>query len=54
VKAEACVDILMRKKYLNNIIEQGHRAVKRVTQPMLGFKSFWSVRILIGGIETSA
>ena len=53
VKADACVDILMRQnKYLNNIVEQHHRAVKRVTQPMLGFKSFWSARILIGGIET--
>ena len=27
-------------KYLNNIVEQDHRAVKRVTRPMLGFKSF--------------
>ena len=53
VKADACVDILMRQnKYLNNIVEQDHRAVKRITQPMLGFKSFWSARILIGGIET--
>ena len=53
LKVDAFVDILMcQNKYLNNIIEQDHRAVKRVTQPMLGFKSFWSVRILIGGIET--
>jgi transposase-like protein len=53
VKAEACVDILMRNnKYLNNIVEQDHRAVKRVTGPMLGFKSFWSARIIIAGIET--
>ena len=53
VKADACVDILMRQnKYLNNIVEQDHRAVKRVTQPMLGFTSFWSARILIAGIET--
>ena len=53
LKVDAFVDILRRQnKYLNNIIEQDHRAVKRVTQPMLGFKSFWSVRILIGGIET--
>ena len=53
VKADACVDILMRQnKYLNNIVEQDHRGVKRVTQPMLGFQSFWSARILIGGIET--
>jgi len=53
VKADACVDILMRqKKYLNNIVEQDHRAIKRITRPMLGFKSFWSARILIAGIET--
>ena len=25
-------------KYLNNIVEQDHRAVKRKTRPMLGFK----------------
>ena len=53
VKMDACVDILMRQnKYLNNLVEQDHRAVKRVTQPMLGLKSFWSARILIAGIET--
>ena len=53
VKADACVDILMRQnKYLNNIVEQDRRSVKRVNQPMLGFKSFWSARILIAGIET--
>ena len=53
VKADACVGILMRQnKYLNNLVEQDHRAVKRVTGPMFGFKSFWSARILIAGIET--
>ena len=53
VKTDACVDILMRQnKYLNNIVEQDHRGVKRVTQPMFGFKSFWSARIVIAGIET--
>ena len=53
VKADACVDILMRQnKYLNNIVEQDHRGVKRVTQPMFRFKSFWSARTLIAGIET--
>jgi putative transposase len=36
---------------LNNIVEQDHRAIKRITRPMLGFKSFWSVRIIIAGIE---
>jgi transposase-like protein len=53
VKADACIDILMRQnKYLNNIVEQDHRAIKRITQPMRGFKSFWSARIIIAGIET--
>jgi len=52
VKAGACVDILMRQnKHLNNIVEQDHRAVKRITRPMLGFKSLWSARIVIAGIE---
>lgn len=41
VKADACVDILMRQnKFLNNIVEKDHRAIKRITRPMLGFKSF--------------
>ena len=53
VKADACVDILMRQnKYLNNIVEQDYQAIKRITQLMLGFKSFWSARIVIAGIET--
>jgi transposase-like protein len=53
LEADACVDILLRyNKYLNNIVEQDHRAVKRITRPMLGFKSFWSARIIIAGIET--
>ena len=53
VKADTCVDILMRQnKYLNNSVEQDHRGTKRVTRPMLGFKSFWSTRIIIAGIQT--
>jgi putative transposase len=53
VKADAYGDIVMRqKKYLNNIVEQDHRAIKRITRPMMGFKSFWSARIIIAGIET--
>src|SRR5260370_1571513 len=38
-------------KYLNNIIEQDHRAIKRRTRPMLGFKNFRCARILLSGIE---
>jgi Transposase and inactivated derivatives len=29
-------------KYLNNIIEQDHRSIKRIVNPMLGFRSFRS------------
>src|SRR6516162_2481266 len=38
-------------KYLNNIVEQDHRAVKRVTRPMLGFKSFAAAQDTLAGIE---
>ena len=38
-------------KYLNNIVEQDHRAVKRVTKPMLNFKSFRSAINALAGIK---
>ena len=38
-------------KYLNNIVEQDHRAVKRVTKPMLNFKSFRAAKCVLAGIE---
>jgi putative transposase len=38
-------------KYLNNIVEQDHRGVKRVTRPMLGFKSFEAAQATLAGIE---
>jgi len=38
-------------KYLNNIIEQDHRAIKRIVKGMLGFKSFDSASITLNGIE---
>ena len=48
-----CTHIELRPcKYLNNIVEQDHRAIKRIVRPMLGFKSFRSARALIAGIET--
>ena len=37
-------------KYLNNIVEQDHRFIKRLIRPMLGFKSFWSARSTLAGI----
>jgi putative transposase len=45
-------DIEIRQnKYLNNIVEQDHRAVKRVTRPALGFKSFRSAAATLAGVE---
>jgi DDE domain len=38
-------------KYYNNMVEQDHRAVKWVTRPMLGFKSFESAQDTLVGIE---
>jgi putative transposase len=45
-------DIEIRQvKYLNNIVEQDHRAVKRLVRPILGFKSFRSAHVTLTGIE---
>jgi putative transposase len=38
-------------KYLNNIVEQDHRGVKRITRPMLGFKSFEAAQDTLVRIE---
>jgi putative transposase len=38
-------------KYLNHIIEQDHRAVKRMARPRLGFKSFAAAQDTLVGIE---
>jgi putative transposase len=43
--------IIRHSKYLNNIVEQDHRLVKRITRPLLGFKSFWAACCTIAGIE---
>ena len=40
-------------KYLNNILEQDHRFIKRITGPMMGFKAFHSAAATIAGIETA-
>jgi hypothetical protein len=34
-------------KYVNNLVEQDHRGVKRVTRPMLGFKSFEAAQVTL-------
>jgi IS6 family transposase len=43
--------LLRQQKYLNNIIEQDHRFIKKIIKPMLGFKSFKTAEKTIAGIE---
>ena len=38
-------------KYLNNVVEQDHRAIKRRNRAMLGFKDFDCARVTLSGIE---
>jgi putative transposase len=38
-------------KYLNKLVGQDHRAIKRLVRPMLGFKSFRSAAVTLAGIE---
>ena len=40
-------------KYLNNILEQDHRFIKRITGPMMGFKAFHSAAATLSGIEVA-
>jgi transposase-like protein len=42
---------LRQVKYLNNVVEQDHRNIKRITRPMMGFKTFNSARRTLSGIE---
>lgn len=44
---------IIQSKYLNNIVEQDHRFIKRITRPMLGFKAFHSAAATLAGIETA-
>ena len=40
-----------QSKYLNNLIEQDHRNIKRRVGPMLGLKTFRRAQTLLAGIE---
>ena len=52
LNAERSTPIKVRQnKYLNNIVEQDHRAIKRIIKPMMGFKDFRCARIIMAGIE---
>ena len=45
---------LRQCKYLNNIVEQDHRRIKRLVRPGLGFGSFHTARRTLAGFETMA
>ncbi len=42
---------LRQSKYLNNIVEQDHRGIKRLVKPGMGFGSFNTARRTIRGYE---
>ena len=44
---------VLQVKYLNNIIEQDHRFIKKLTRQMKGFKSFKSASATLEGIEVA-
>jgi putative transposase len=50
-EAHGTAIIIRQVKYLNNLVEQDHRAVKRITRQMLGFKSFDAAQYTLTGIE---
>jgi IS6 family transposase len=45
---------LRQVKYLNNIVEQDHRRIKRLIRPGLGFGGCWTARRTLAGIEAMA
>ena len=42
---------IRQNQYFNNGVVQDHRAIKRVTRPMLGFKAFEATQATLTGIE---
>ena len=52
INARGETPIIVRQvKYLNDIVAQDHRAIKRVTKPMPNFKSFRAAKYVLAGIE---
>ena len=43
----------LQVKYLNNIVEQDHRFIKKITKPMKGFKASHSASATLQGIEVA-
>lgn len=49
-KPEEGIITVRQNKYLNNLIEQDHRNIKRRSRPMLRFSSFRRAQSLLAGI----
>ena len=49
-----CFAKLRQVKFLNNIVEEDHRRIKRLVRPGLGFKSFVTASRTIAGYEVVA
>ena len=45
---------LRQCKFLNSIVEQDHRRIRRLIRPGLGFHSFWTARRTLAGYEAMA
>jgi IS6 family transposase len=45
---------LRQCKYLNNMVEQDHRRIKRLVRPGLGFGSLWTARCTLAAYEAMA
>lgn len=43
--------VIRQVKYLNNMIEQDHRGIKRITNPMMSFKNFMCAEATLVEIE---
>ena len=50
-KPEEDTITVRQNKYLNNLVEQDHRNIKRRIRPMLGFKSCRRAQTILAGIE---
>ena len=47
----ACFIDIIQVKYLNNIVEQNHRFIKKIAKPMINFKAIHSASATLSGIE---
>jgi putative transposase len=43
--------VIRQARYLSNVVEQDHRAVKRVVRPTLGFTAFETAQHTLAGVE---